>query len=98
MTIKSNGKAWLTIPALAVAAMLVSGCAPEESAPTSAPPSPFPNAPESRPPAPPVPPETNPVEPRKTSKVEQDLKKDLGGPVLKPDATTTTPPAETKKP
>jgi hypothetical protein len=85
MTIKSNRKAWLIYPTLAAALALVSGCAPEESAPKSAPS------------APPVPPETNPVEPGKTSKLEQDLKKDLGGPVLKPDATTT-PPAETNKP
>jgi hypothetical protein len=85
MTIKSSRKAWLIIPTLAAALVLVSGCAPEESAPKSAPS------------APAVPPETNPVEPGKTSKVEQDLKKDLGGPFLKPDATTT-PPAESKKP
>ncbi|MGP0067696.1 MAG: hypothetical protein ACLQGP_29385 [Isosphaeraceae bacterium] len=97
MTITSSRKAWLTNLTLSAGLMLVSGCAPEESAPTSAPPSPFPNAPPSRPPAPPVPPETNPVEPGKTSKVEQDLKKDLGGPVIKPD-TVTPPPAETKKP
>ena len=98
MMVKSNRKAWLISPTLVAALMLASGCAPEESAPTSAPTSPLPNAPPSRPPAPPVPPETNRVEPGKTSKVEQDLKKDLGGPVIKPDTTTTPPAAETKKP
>ncbi len=99
MTITSNRKAWLTNLTLAAGLVLVSGCAPEESAPTSAPPSPLPNAQESRPPAPPVPPETNPVEPGKTSKVEKDLKKDLGGPVIKPDTAPTPPaPPDTKKP
>ncbi len=104
MLFKSKCKAWLIDPILVGALMLVSGCAPEESAPTSAPPSPLPNATPSRPPAPPVPSEKNPVEQGKTSKVEQDLKKDLAAPVIKPDAATTPPSpaappsATTKKP
>jgi hypothetical protein len=97
MMVKSNRKTWLINPILATAFMLASGCAPEESAPTSAPTSPLPNAPPSRPQAPPVPPDTNPVKPGET-KVEKDLRKDLGGPVIKPDTTTTPPPPETKKP
>jgi hypothetical protein len=100
MPIKRNRQIWLLNTAIVAGLVLVSGCAPEESAPTSAPTSPLPNATPSRPSAPPVAPEKNPVEPGKTSKVEQDLKKDLGGPVIKPDTTNITPPApvETKKP
>jgi hypothetical protein len=95
MTVTMFRKVWATIPGLVVALMLASGCAPEESAPTSAPPSPLPNAQPSRTPAPPVPPDTNPVEPGKTSQVEKDLRKDLGGPVIKPD--TAPPVTEPKK-
>ena len=96
MTVKQNRKAWLMYPTLVAALMLASGCAQEESAPTSAPTSPA--AQRDALSAPPVPPETNPVEPGKTSKVEQDLKKDLAAPVIKPDTTPTPPPPETKKP
>ncbi len=98
MSVRTNRKAWLTLPALVVASMVASGCAPEESAPTSAPISPLPNAGPSRPPAPPVPPQTNPVEPGKSSKLEQDLQHDLASPVIKPDTSSTPPPAEPKKP
>jgi hypothetical protein len=98
MSVKPNWKAWLSLPVLVVALMLASACAPEESAPTSAPPSPLPNATPSRSPAPPAPPQTNPVEPGKRSKVEQDLKKDLGAPVIAPDSLAVPPPGKTKTP
>jgi hypothetical protein len=98
MLVIPNRKAYLSLPGLVVAHMLASGCAPEESAPTSAPNSPLPNAPSSRPSATPVPPLMNPVEPGKTSKLEQDLRKDLGSPVIKPDAPAAPSPAATKKP
>jgi hypothetical protein len=45
-----------------------------------------------------VAPESNPVEPGKTSKLEKDLKKDLGSPVITPDTPSPAPPAEPKKP
>jgi hypothetical protein len=72
---------------------LVAGCTAEESAPTSAPPGPLPNAGPSRP-APP--PQANKDGTGGTSQVEKDLKKDLGSPVIKPD-TVPPPAAEPKK-
>ena len=79
---------------LVTSLVLVAGCSTEESAPTSAPPSPLPNAGTSRP-APP-PPQAGKEETGRTSQVEKDLKKDLGSPVIKPD-TVPPPAAEPKK-
>jgi len=82
------------LKSLVVPLVLVAGCSTEESAPTSAPPSPLPNAGSSRP-APP-PPQANKEETGSPSQVEKDLKKDLGSPVIKPD-TAPPPSAEPKK-
>ncbi len=84
----------IKLKSLLASLVLVAGCGTEELAPTSAPTSPLPNAGPSRP-APP-PPQPNKEETGTTSQVETDLKKDLGSPVIKPDAVSP-PAAEPKK-
>jgi hypothetical protein len=94
MKLAPNRKAWSMILSLVAGPMLMAGCGAEESAPTSAPPSPLPNAGPSRP-APP-PPQANKEGTGTASQVEKDLRKDLASPVIKPD-TAIPPPAGTEK-
>jgi hypothetical protein len=95
MTIKTKRRTWSMLPSLVASLGFVTGCSTEESAPTSNPPSPLPNAGLSRP----SPPQQHQVTKDGTggaSQVEKDLKKDLGSPVIKPD-TAPPPAAEPKK-
>ncbi len=94
MTVPFGGKVKVRSVAasLAIAMAIAPGCREEDRASSASPANPVPRADLGRPVQP-------PSEKGKgggttgTSNVEKDLRKDLGSPVIKPDAPASTPPA-----
>jgi hypothetical protein len=91
----SKVKVRSVVASLAIALAIAPGCKQDEETPSANPGNPVPRANLPRPAQPPSEKDKGGGMPE-TSKVEKDLRKDLGSPVIKPDvpATTTPPPAK----